>query len=182
MSYDDGVKLAAPLILTACWTSSVTPPPASTPEPAPVKPRRPAMLEPGVGVGSVRLGMQRSETRRLLGTPSVQADPNESFDQYYPRGLSLAFDDEQRVDAIHLFSGERGGYETEPWERFELTAAHGITFDSTFDQVVAGWGPPENKGDLSSAPIPTHWISYPGVSFDFIIANEHLFHVVVSKP
>jgi hypothetical protein len=173
------VKLAAVLLVSACWTGSVAPAPTTTAEPAPAQAKPPMKLEPGVGLGLVRLGMLRSETRRLMGTPSVQAEPDESFDQYYKLGLSLAFAGD-RLDAIHAFSGEVGGYENEPWGRFEISAPHGVTFDSTYEQVIAGWGEPTSKGDLSSAPVPSNWISYPGVSFDFITANGHLFHVIVS--
>ena len=37
-------------------------------------------------------------------------------------------------------------------------------------------------GDLAQAPIPSKWIDYGGVMFDFRIDDGRMFHVVISQP
>jgi len=149
-----------------------TPPPAASGN---------ATVIAGKSMGKIELGMTRARVRELLGEPSPQTDPDDSFDQYYPLGLSVAYDDGGLVLALHAFSGTNAGYETEPWAHFDLRTPEGITFDMTEQEVVAKMGPPKRSGALDHAPIPSNWIDYGPIQFDFISSNHHLFHVVVAK-
>ena len=58
----------------------------------------------------------------------------------------------------------------------------GLTWTATEAQVLATMGPPTGTGDLAQAPIPSKWIDYGGVMFDFRIDDGRMFHVVISQP
>jgi hypothetical protein len=133
---------------------------------------------PGRSAGPIRLAMTGAAVRAALGAPEVD---DGKFLQYYRRGLSIALVDGV-VDAIHLYRGVPGGYETEPWQRFELRLPGGLRWSSTEAQVRAALGAPTGTGDLSGAPIPSKWIDYPGLMFDFRVDDGRMFHVVVSAP
>lgn len=61
-------------------------------------------LVPHVGAGEVRLGMSRSEVRRLLGDPvmSYQKVPGTPLRDSYFADLQVAYDREDRVEYIEL--------------------------------------------------------------------------------
>lgn len=133
---------------------------------------------PGVSVGPLELGMTEAAVRAAMGVPESDTD---GFLQYYRAGISVALDG-GTVSALHVFSGVPGGYENEPWLGFDLRLPSGLTWTATEAQVVAAMGEPATKGDLAQAPIPSKWIDYGPVMFDFRIDDGRLFHVVIAKP
>jgi len=137
-----------------------------------------ATAVPGVSAGVLQLGMTEAAVRAALGPPEVDSD---GFLQYYRAGISVAISD-GKVDALHLFRGVPGGYENEPWREFALRLPSGLTWTATEAQVLATMGAPTGTGDLAQAPIPSKWIDYGGVMFDFRIDDGRMFHVVISQP
>ena len=131
----------------------------------------------GASAGPIELGMTAAAVRAALGAPSVESN---GFLQYYRDGISVALTDDGTVDALHVFRGVPGGYENEPWSLFELRLPSGLGWDSTEAQVRATMGAPAGEGALSEAPIPSKWIDYGGVMFDFRIDDGRMFHVVIA--
>jgi hypothetical protein len=136
-------------------------------------------LEPGRAIGPIRMGMLRADVAAVLGTkPEVAADSPE-YDQFYNRGLEIQYDDTNHVVGIHAYSAVRAGYETRERTPFPLAGPNGIHWGSTYDEVIAAMGAPGYAGDLSSAPVPTKYLTYGDVMFDFTMSDNRLFHVVV---
>lgn len=137
-----------------------------------------ATAVPGRSGGRVTLGMTEAAVRAAMGAPP-ESD-SDGFLQYYRAGISVALTDERTVDALHLYRGVPGGYENEPWQPFALRLPSGLTWDATEAQVIATMGQPGGEGALEEAPIPSRWIDYGGVMFDFRIDDGRMFHVVIA--
>lgn len=133
---------------------------------------------PGQSAGPVTLGMAAAAVRAALGVPD--SDDGE-FMQYYRHGLSIALVDGV-VDAIHAYRGVPGGYETEPWHPFALRLPSGLGWDATEAEVRDAYGAPVAAGELAAAPIPSKWIDFGGIMFDFRIDDGRMFHLVVMAP
>lgn len=177
---------ALAIVLAACGGSAPAPPgpvianTAAAPDAAPGFTG--GIAEPGVGVGVLRLGTSEADVRALLGAAEPEVFDETTFYEYVDRGLTVALVG-GRVDAIHLYrGGMRGGYEHDRWAPFDFRTARGITFASTYDDVIAAYGPPVSSGSLDDAPVPSRWIDYGGIMFDFVIESGAMFHVVISAP
>jgi hypothetical protein len=133
---------------------------------------------PGQSAGPITLGMAPAAVRAALGVPD--SDDGE-FMQYYRHGLSIALAGGV-VDAIHVYRGVPGGYEDEPWHEFALRLPNGLGWDATEAAPRAAYGAPVAAGDLATAPIPSKWIDFGGIMFDFRIDDGRLFHLVVAAP
>jgi len=176
--------LALALLLAGCGATGGTPtgpkrePIATTPAHEAI-PSADTNLGPGCFIGPVRLGMSRTEVRAAVGVePEVDEDTPE-FDQFPTRGLEVQFDDKGVASAIHAYSAERAGYETRTRTAFPLQGPDGMHWGMTAEQVIAVMGSKGKTGDLSGAPVPTNWMSYSNIMFDFVTSTGHLFHVVV---
>ncbi|MBK7079047.1 MAG: hypothetical protein IPH44_42955 [Myxococcales bacterium] len=133
---------------------------------------------PGRSAGPIALGMTPAAVRAALGVPD--SDDGE-FMQYYRHGLSIALAGGV-VDAIHAYRGVPGGYEDEPWRAFALRLPNGLGWDATEAELRAAYGAPVAAGELAAAPIPSKWIDFGGVMFDFRVDDGRLFHLVVAAP
>lgn len=133
---------------------------------------------PGRSAGPVTLGMTPASVRAALGVPD--SDDGE-FMQYYRHGLSIALAGGV-VDAIHAYRGVPGGYEDEPWREFPLRLPGGLGWDATEAELRAAYGAAVAAGDLAAAPIPSKWVDFGGIMFDFRIDDGRMFHLVVMAP
>ena len=81
---------------------------------------------------------------------------------------------------IHLYSDTPGGYEKPIWKAYDLKLDTGVAWGAKYDDVIRIYGKPGATGDLHSAPIPSRWIAYDGIMFDFVIAEDKLFKANIS--
>ncbi|MEM9981400.1 MAG: hypothetical protein AAF734_02815 [Bacteroidota bacterium] len=136
----------------------------------------------GVRAGGVSLGMNADKVIGILGNDYHK----ESFEEeklfylsYYKQGIAVAFTN-HLVDTIFLYSGIVGGYETGQFQRFECQIAPSITMDATYEEVINVFGPPLKEGHLSGADIPSKWLHYEGVGFDFVIESGQIIYISIS--
>ncbi|MGD1840974.1 MAG: hypothetical protein ACFB0B_08780 [Thermonemataceae bacterium] len=136
----------------------------------------------GVGAGGVLLGMNADEVISTLGNDYQK----ESFEEeklfylsYYKQGIAVAFTN-NLVDVIFLYSGLVGGYETGQFQRFECQIAPSITMDATYEEVIDVFGQPLKEGDLSGADIPSKWLHYEGIGFNFVIESGQIIYISIS--
>jgi hypothetical protein len=140
-----------------------------------------ANVVPLKSVGKVELGMTKSQVRAILGTPGVDPSPfAKEYDQYFTKGISVAYGDDGLVEAIHIYSDIQGGYEKDIWKAFDLRLPSGVKWGAKYDDVIKIYGTPGAKGGLKDAPIPSRWIAYEGIMFDFTVADDRLFKANVS--
>lgn len=149
-------------------------------------------------LGDLRIGQSVEEVVALLGAQhryqtGSEAEPvvdygktifsDARFLNYPQHGLSIRFV-EGRVSCILAFSGVAGGYDTEGNGRYEGPLPAGVTFSDRFTAVTSRFGPPDDGGELSGAPVPSKWIIYRrlGLSFDFVSATGQLISVGVLGP
>jgi hypothetical protein len=167
-------------ILAACGGAAAPEPQrpianVSTPAPRPSG----VNLRPGVAIDPIALGMARADVRHMLGVPPAAANDPDEFDEYPERGLEIEYDKDERASAIHVFSDVIAGYETLERQAFPLLGEREIRWGMSRARLLGMLGEPRASGDLAHAPIPTRWIEYPGVMYDFVVETDELFHVVV---
>lgn len=149
-------------------------------------------------IAGLRVGQSVAEVNALLGVqrPScVVSNDEPSYDygktifsdatflNYPQRGLCIRIA-EGRATCILAFSGVVGGYDTGTNGRYDGPLPLGITFSDTFTTLKDRFGPPDDRGELSGAPVPSTWIKYRrlGLSFDFVSATGQLISVGVLAP
>lgn len=138
-----------------------------------------AEATPGEGIGAARIGMTRAALVAALGKPDkVSAKGSGEYMYFAGGGLQVSLD-AGKVRGAFAFSGVAGGYE-KATRRFDVRAPKGIGFDATPDQVVAALGVPEARGELTHAPIPSRWIAYAGISFEFVKATGKMISISVT--
>lgn len=138
----------------------------------------------GESVGEIKLGMTASDVVPLLGPPSDRKyyDNNEVlFLTYDLLGIQLTFDLGILVN-ITAFSGRTGGYQTKSFNRCNIKTDKGITMDSKKDDIIKAYGKPLLQGDLPHPPIPTEWMSYRGIYFEYIKDTQELISISCSDP
>jgi len=147
------------------------------------------LIEPGVGIKEVRLGMTVSEVLAALGRPDDTSDPEEEniYYSYYARGISVLFKPEGRLlraDTIFLYSGVEGGYEKPIYSKYRGRTDRSITLDSTYGKVIKAYGAPETKGELLYIPVPSVWVAYgsKGLGFSFRKDDGRMIYLYVMKP
>jgi hypothetical protein len=139
------------------------------------------VIEPGEGVGNLRLGMGRAKVRRRVGQPT-KVDRLQSGEQYwtYPElGLSVRFEG-HRLDALYCYSGVHGGYETRDYQPFPGSTVGGVGMRSTQREVLEAFGKPARWDEDPRAPIPATWLTYEGgLSFCFTARDQRLVYLSV---
>lgn len=138
---------------------------------------------PGVGAGDLRLGMTQVEVIKVMGEPEkVSTFPSQDcyYYNYLTKGVSVLFKPD-RVTTLFLYSGIRGGYEKGDYAPYAGITNNGITVKSNYIDVLNAYGAPLKEGKLSSAPIPSKWISFNGISFSFIIETDQLIYLTVKS-
>ena len=148
---------------------------------APKTPKTPNVA-PGVSAGPVRFGMTRQEVRKTVGVKHVNETVlGAEYDGFHERGLEVRYDAEGRVREIFLFGAVASGYPDPKVTRtpFDLLFPGGVTFRSTYDEVLAALGEPSRRGQNTSADIPYRWLAYPGVTFHFEARSQTLSEVAL---
>lgn len=140
----------------------------------------------GANIVSLHHGMSVADLELVLGAPDERTAFEEErtcYLEYFALGLCIRVIDAV-VEGVLAYSGRVGGYETKRWSRFGGNLPEGLDFDSRAQDVIERFGPPENSGSLTGAPIPSHWISYSsrGVGFDFIAATGEMIYFTVHAP
>jgi hypothetical protein len=140
----------------------------------------------GDNVVALHQGMSVADIELLLGAPDERTSFEEErthYLEYFGLGLCIRVIDAV-VEGVLAYSGRVGGYETKGWSQFKGTFPAGLDFDARAQDVIDRLGPPENRGSLTDAPIPSHWISYSsrGVGFDFIDATGEMIYFTVYTP
>ena len=128
--------------------------------------------------------MTASQIISILGTPDEQCvydNGHVTFLNYFERGISFLLEPDH-VRTIFLYSGRIGGYGKGEFKRFPGIVNEMIEFDTTYDDVIKEYGPPQN-GDVNKyAPIPERWISYDfGIGFDFILETGEIIIMKIQK-
>ena len=138
-------------------------------------------MKPGESIGAVKLGMTKAELVGAIGAPESSSahDATHEYVHYAGGGLQVSIE-AGKVKGIFAFSGIAGGYE-KATKRFDARAPKGVTLDATYDQVVASLGKPDKEGELTHAPIPSKWIAYAGMSFEFVKASGKMISISVQS-
>jgi hypothetical protein len=139
-----------------------------------------AEIVPGESLAGVALGSSPEDVIRRLGEPEeiVDFDDDVQFYSYQSRGLSFRFEQGVFVTGF-AYSGRKGGYETGEFGRFDGRTPEGVGVDASEAEVRRLYGEPYGAGELPQAPIPSRWIDYDGVMFDFIAATGELISINV---
>ncbi len=141
-------------------------------------------IVPGRGVGDLNVGMNVSQIISILGTPDEECIYDSGqviYLNYFEKGISFLLEPDH-VKTIFFYSGRIGGYVKGEFKRFPGVVNERIDFDTTYEDVIKEYGPPQDGDDLIHAPIPSRWISYDiGIGFDFIIKTEEIIIISIQK-
>ena len=142
------------------------------------------IIVPGKGVGELNVGMNAAQIISILDTPDeerVYDNGNVTYLSYFEKGISFLLEPDH-VRTIFFYSGKIGGYGKGEFKRFPGIVNERIDFDTTYDDVIKEYGPPQDGGDNIYAPIPEKWISYDiGIGFDFIIETGEIIIIKIQK-
>ncbi len=138
------------------------------------------IIAPGFGVGPIQAGIKAAWVEILLGEPDEITSFNDSQDYwaYLSRGLTLMFKSKLLV-TVFVYSDRLGGYEKGLHQAFKGATLEGIHIDSLQKDVTAAYGEPDNVGEMPMAPIPSRWVNYKGISFDFIVESGAMIYMSV---
>lgn len=131
------------------------------------------LIEPGVGVGAVKLGMTVDEMKDVLGKPDVAAT-GISF-MYKSLGIEVVAKDKKTVSAISC--GNPHNINT-PVVRALGTAckfktAGGIGIGSTVDQVIKEFGEPTKRSN--------NRLAYKDQMISFFFSGEKIIGIWLQK-
>lgn len=142
------------------------------------------MISPGVGVGPLKLEMQRAQVDRLLGGPegvNVFDNGQEIYYHYYTKGISILFTP-SRAKAIFLYSGIPGGFEDGRFGPFPGYTSKDINLKSTKKEILAKYGKPLLTLEQNDAPITaTSVLEYAGISFECVQDTGRIIFIRIFK-
>ncbi len=141
-------------------------------------------IDIGVGIGDVVLGKEENEIIEILGDEyekSVYEGEDLHYLCFYELGISTCFQG-NILNSIFIYSGLKGGCETGKFKRFEGIIDGKITMDSNYQEVMLHFGKPMDQGEYDFPPIPSQWISYDGIAFDFIIETGEIIFMTILSP
>ncbi len=104
----------------------------------------PHAIDPGKGVGPIRIGMARQEVEAIWGAPNE--DEKGGYAWYYDHGVRLSYSLGSEVLSIGCIS-----WTSSPYKAFSGTTTEGIGIGSTVDEVIAAFGEPGDK-EVARAP------------------------------
>jgi len=131
------------------------------------QPTQTAMIEPGVGVGQVRIGMTVEEMKESLDKPDIDAT-GISY-AYADHGFEVIFRDGQ-VHSINCVHHINNAPAIKPCP---YKTAEGIGIGSTESKVLAAYGEPDKRTRVG-------WAYKSGVRFEFTDGEVSLMGVL--KP
>jgi hypothetical protein len=152
-------------------------------------------VEPGRAVGPLRIGMSAAQVEAELGEPTQIEEflgrgehaVARLFYLYDHLGVDISFvrdsSDTWIAKSIFVFTGIAGGYESvRPGFRGFDPAAPAVDIEfPTKDDVLAMFGPPPDSGELPMAPIPSTWLSYETLGFDFVTGTGELISLHIKS-
>lgn len=113
-----------------------------------------ATINPGTGVGNIRLGMTLAQVIKVLGTPRVKEKIDTGICYYYSSAGLLIFaggatNYEDLNAPVTRISCGTGFKDDATWARnFWGKTREGISIGATPEQVLKAYGPPEAGADL----------------------------------
>lgn len=139
------------------------------------------LIEEGVGVGSVRLGMTKAQVVAALGLPQGWSFMDETAWSHPNAGMGTLFNTDGRVFIIAC--GWTCGRDT-PFCKARPFKGHfqnGVRLGDSSDVVRARFGPPERVGKIEGAKNDCIWV-YPQRGVEFSFSDGTLYNVRVMKP
>ena len=146
---------------------SVTPP-ASTDHLESKENDPPLTIIPGVGVGELRFGMNRTEMERILGKP--ERSMGMSF-EYLRSGMAVLGSKDAAVGAL-LF-GDMNNPQSPLVNACQYRTDRGIGMKSTFDELIKTYGQPSSVQPMGQSQMA----SYNELGATFILANDKIIHM-----
>ena len=136
----------------------------------------------GIGVGHIRLGIGQDVVERLMGACEGERtfDDGTLFRNFYTLGTSFKFRD-GRLTHVFFYSDRKGGYETGEYRKHSGVTTEGVSLDSAPEQVFSAYGQPRERGDMTMAPVPSYWLRFSGIGFDFISETHEMIYMSVGR-
>ena len=127
-------------------------------------------IDPGEGVGPVRLGMAPEEVRAAMGSPNVEREQW----VYSEPGLSVLFRD-GKVSGLILGKADRKGPKP-----FPAATPEGISFGTPEEELERHLGPAEGRYEN----VEEHWtaVSYASRGISFRLSHGRVTMVTVHAP
>ncbi|MCA9411538.1 MAG: hypothetical protein KC944_10045, partial [Candidatus Omnitrophica bacterium] len=132
---------------------------------------QPMSIDPGVGVGSIRLGMPKSEVIKAIGEP--YRITGKAF-EYQNLGFALFFDPEDKVNAI--LCGAWCPPSDILLDVFKGVTPEGIRLRSTIQEVRAAYGQPSATDEIASGFVVLHY-----GTMDLAFREGKLVHITLKK-
>jgi Caspase domain len=133
----------------------------------------------GHGIGPIMVGMDESQILQRLGNPDERSgfDDKTRYLNYFKKGLSIMLAGD-KVRSIFAYSARQGRFGPSKYLRYQGAMDEGLTFDSSYDDIIRKLGVPEKSGAVGT----DKWVSYKrGIGFDFNEAGK-ILHLVVTAP
>jgi hypothetical protein len=119
------------------------------------------VIQPGVGIEGLKLGMARKEAADFLKV----TDFGKADERLYSRDLGLRVDFNKEGRAIQL----QFIYRKTTWP-FDGVTDKGVGKWCTVHDVIRGYGPPDSASDARNEKVPVLRYAASGIEFYF---NEH---------
>jgi hypothetical protein len=110
------------------------------------------LISAGHGIGPILVGMEESQITQLLGSPderSITFDDKTRYLNYFKRGLSIILAG-GRAASIFAYSERPNRYGSSKYLRYQRTMDEGLTFDSSYHDVMRKLGAPEKSGAVGT--------------------------------
>lgn len=95
---------------------------------------------------------------------------------YYSKGIQIFFEN-KKIKSIILLSGLKEHDEASSYKPFPGITDRGITMRSTYKDIINAYRKPKKVADFNSFKIPSHRITYDGISFNFVMKTKKLLNL-----
>lgn len=161
-----GVIIACLLATTACSTPTSLAP-GQNPQAECRRTLESVPLEPGVGFGGLRIGMERRVVERLIGPPERRTG---DASEYLTCGFALIFGSDDRLAVL-----QGGGHPTLN-DRFTVRSAEGLGLGSSHQEILRVLGEPDAT---SSQGLMLHYLAEGVV---WTLTEGRATHVSIRRP
>lgn len=164
-------------ILNSC--SKKTPEPTNEKETTTIS-IEPLVIEPGVGVGPIKLGMSKDEVINHFGSPDeTKTFPGGIVRLNYisSKGINFGLDSEVGLNYIHCYSNEDPDYSDRITD-FPNTTKEGLVMGSNRDQIITTYGTQDNEDSKGDYTILDYYdLNTEGVNTEMVLLKNRLIGI-----
>jgi hypothetical protein len=138
-------------------------------------PGEPLIIEPLVGIGDVKFGMNIETMKQILGEP--KSSTGRAY-LYFDDGLSIVTAIDDTIDVIYC--GDKRGPDSPLVKNCKHKTGEGIAMGSGKQKIIEIYGKPDSTYTHSDKTVET--LTFREINAKFTLKNDKLVQMLIRKP